>query len=148
MIFKLSVLVMILFFRQCLSCIRNKMVQVNDLLLFLFQMYSACWDVTGQWSRLVPREDRRSHTHTFPLRAYEKICDTDGDAKSIAGALCAEAEQRHSLLWENAFVSRRAETSASGRRDRYGRTMSSINPGDFPSSRPLRRSPAARYANN
>lgn len=95
-----------------------------------------------------PRRQKVTHTHTFPQRVYEKICDTDGDAKSIAGALCAEAEQRHSQLWENAFVLCCAEMSASGQRDRYGRTMSSINPEHFPSLRPQQRSPAARHADN
>lgn len=35
-------------------------------------------------------EKTKGHMHTFPQRAYgKKICDTDGDAKSIAGALRA-----------------------------------------------------------
>lgn len=97
------------------------------------QLYRECLNSLDNEDASFP-EKTKGHTHTFPQPTYggKKICDTDGDAKSIAGALCAEAEQRHSLLWEYGFVLCCAEMSASSQHNQYRRTMSRINPDNLP----------------
>lgn len=99
----------------------------------LLQLYRECLNIA--WTMKTPRSLRRQKVTCtrFPsVRMEKKICDTDGDAKSIAGALCAEAEQRHSLLWEYGFVLCCAEMSTSSQHNQYRRTMSRINPDNLP----------------
>ncbi len=97
------------------------------------QLYRECLIIA--WTMKMPHSPRRqkvTRTCLPSVRMEKKICDTDGDAKSIAGALCAEAEQRHSLLWEYGFVLCCAEMSASSPHNQYRKTMSRINPDNLP----------------